>query len=400
MNSAMVITGLETYVVHAFRCNWVFVRIQTSDGISGVGEATVEMKELTVAQAVEELESYLVGKDPFAIEHHLHIMNRDSYWRNGVILRSALSAVETALFDIKAKALKIPVYELLGGKCRDRVPCYANGWFSGARTPAQFADKARSTTAMGFKALKFDPFGSSYLRLSPAERSQAYEIVEAVRAGAGNEIDLLIEVHGRLDVPTAVEMARLFEPFRPAWYEEPVSPDNMSAVAEVRRRCPIAIAFGERLFDSQRFLEALRLEALDIAQPDVCHVGGLLETKRIAGLAALHGRCVAPHNPNGPVCNAATLQIAASTPNFNYLETMVTDVPWRKDVAEESLTMIDGEMAIPDGPGLGIDLQLEAMLQHPYVARGLRHYSGALTDIRPDNAEPWYTIRREDYVPA
>ena len=287
-----------------------------------------------------------------------------------------------------------------GGKYRDRVPCYANGWFSGAKTPAQFAEKARATTAMGFKALKFDPFGSSYLRLSPGERSQAYEIVEAVRAGVGDDIELLIEAHGRLDVPTAIEMAKRFEPLQPAWYEEPVSPDNMSAVAEVRRRSSIAIAFGERLFDSQRFLEALGLEALDIAQPDVCHVGGLLETKRIASLAALYGRCVAPHNPNGPVCNAATLQIAASTPNFSYLETMVTDVPWRKDTAQESLTMIDGEMVIPDRPGLGIDLQLEAMLQHPYVARGLRHYSGALTDIRPDNAETWYTVRREDYVPA
>lgn len=400
MNSAMVITGLETYVVHAIRCNWVFVRIQTSDGISGVGEATVEMKELAVAQAVKELESYLVGKDPFAIEHHVHIMNRDSYWRNGVILRSALSAVEMALFDIKAKALNVPVYELLGGKCRDRVPCYANGWFSGAKTPAQFAEKARAAAEMGFKALKFDPFGSSYLRLSPLERDTAYEIVEAVRESVGEGVDLLIEAHGRLDVPNAIEMARRFEPLRPAWYEEPVGPDNLSAVAEVRKRSQIAIAFGERLFDPQRFLEALNLEALDIAQPDVCHVGGLIETKRIASLAALHARCLAPHNPNGPVCNAATLQIAASTPNFSYLETMVTDVPWRKDVAPETLTMIDGEMLIPDRPGLGIDLQLEAMLQHPFIARGLRHYSGALTDIRPDNAEPWFTRGVGDYVPA
>lgn len=398
--SSMKITSLETYVVHAVRCNWVFVRINTTDGISGVGEATVEMRERTVAEAIQELKRYLIGKDPFAIEQHVHTMNRDSYWRSGVILRSALSAVEAAMLDIKGKALNIPVYELLGGRCRERVPCYANGWFASAATPAEFAEKARTTVGMGFRALKFDPFGSSYFHLSPNERRSAFEIVEAVRESVGDEVELLIEVHGRLDVPAAVDMAKRLEVFHPAWYEEPVRPDNLSAVAEVRRRSPIPIAFGERLFEPQRFLEAFSMAAMDIAQPDVSHVGGLPEMKQIAGLAALHDLPIAPHNPNGPVCNAMTLQIAASTPNLCYLETMVTDVPWRKDVAPEDLELIDGEMLIPERPGLGIDLNPEVARQFPYQAVDLRHYTGKLTDIRPDNAQPWYTIQRGDHVAA
>jgi len=398
--SSIKITSIETYIVHAVRCNWVFARINTTDGISGVGEATVEMRELTVAEAIQELGRYLVGKDPFAVEQHVHIMNRDSYWRSGVILRSALSAVEAAMLDIKAKALEIPVYELLGGKYRDRVPCYANGWFAGATKPNEFAEKARAATALGFRALKFDPFGSSYLRLSPAERNRAYAIVEAVRDSVGDDVELLIEAHGRLDVPTAIDMAKRLEALQPAWYEEPVAPDNLSAVAEVRRRTSIAVAFGERLFEPQRFLEAFNIDALDIAQPDVCHIGGLLEMKRIASLAALHGRPIAPHNPNGPVCNAMTLQIAASTPNFCYLETMISDVPWRKEIAPEDIEMIGGEMLIPDRPGLGIELNVEAARQYPYEARDLRHYSGALTNIRPANALPWYRVLEGDHVSA
>ena len=325
----MKITGLKTFVVHAFRCNWVFVKLETSDGISGIGEATVEMREPTVASAVEELGRYLIGKDPFAIEHHISIMHRDSYWRSGVLLRTALSAVEGAMFDIKGKALGVPVYELLGGRCRDRVKCYANGWFAGARTPAQFGAKARAAVELGFRALKFDPFGSAYRQLEPAERRVAYEVVAAIRDAVGPDVDLLIEVHGRLDVPTAIAMAKDLEPLKPFWYEEPVAPDSLDALAEVRRRISIPVASGERFFEPNRFAEALRLEAIDYLQPDVCHVGGLLETKRVASLAMMYEKSVSPHNPNGPVCNAMTLHSAASTPEPHHAR----DDDERRDVA-------------------------------------------------------------------
>jgi len=396
----MKIARLKTFVVHAFRCNWVFVKLYTDEGISGVGEATVEMRETTVAAAVEELGRYLVGKDPFAIEHHVHIMNRDSYWRSGVILRTALSAVEGAMFDIKGKALGVPVYELLGGRCRDRVKCYANGWFTGARTPEQFAEKARCAAAMGFRALKFDPFGNGYRSLEPEDRDRAVEIVEAVRDAVGPHVDLLIEVHGRLDVPTAVAMAARPAPFQPHWYEEPVPPESVGALAEVRRRISIPVAAGERYFEPARFAEALQREALDFLQPDVCHVGGLLETKRISGLALLYEKGISPHNPNGPVCHAMTLQAAASTPNFVMLETMMSDVSWRGDVVREDLELVDGYMTIPEKPGLGIELNEDAAERYLYEPCDLRHYTGALTSIGPPDACPYFAVRRLADVPA
>jgi galactonate dehydratase len=396
----MKITELKTFVVHAFRCNWVFVKLYTDEGICGVGEATVEMRETTAASAVEELGRYLIGKDPFAIEHHIHIMNRDSYWRSGVLLRTALSAVEGAMFDIKGKALGVPVYELLGGRCRDRVKCYANGWFAGARTPGEFAAKAAVAVDLGFRALKFDPFGSAYLRLEPEERDRAVEIVEAVRDRVGPHVDLLIEVHGRLEVAAAIDMAGRLMPYKPFWYEEPVQPESLHALAEVREKISIPVAAGERFFEPQRFAEALERKAVDFLQPDVCHVGGMLETKRVAGLAMLYGKGISAHNPNGPVCNAMTLQSAASTPNFVMLETMMSDVGWRGDVVREELELVDGYMLIPDKPGLGVELDEEAALRYPFEARDLRHYTGALTGIRPPDARPYYTARRLENVPA
>ena len=400
MTQQLTITGLKTFVVNAFRCNWVFVKLYTHEGITGVGEGTVEMRERTVAEAIHELGRYLIGKDPFSIEQHVHIMNRDSYWRNGVILRTALSAVEGALFDAKSKALGVPVYELLGGRCRDRVKCYANGWFAGAETPEQFGQKAHAAVEMGFQALKFDPFGSAYRTLTAKERMTAIEIVEAVRDATGSATELLIEVHGRLDVPTAISMAKDLEGFRPYCYEEPIAPDSLSALAEVRERTRIPVAAGERYFDAGRFRDALAINALDILQPDVCHVGGMMETKRIASLALLQERGISPHNPNGPICNAMTLQIAASTPNFLMLETMMSDVSWRGEVVPESLFIEDGHMLIPDKPGLGLEINEEAADEYPYEAHDLRHYkSAALTRIRPVDATPYYTVRTTD-VPA
>ncbi len=394
MPNQLTITGLKTFIVNAYRCNWVFVKIYTHEGLTGVGEGTVEMREQTIVEAINELGRYLIGKDPFAVEQHIHLMNRDSYWRTGVILRTALSAVEGAMLDLKGKALGVPVYELLGGLYRDRVKCYANGWFAGARTPDEFAAKARAATALGFRALKFDPFGSAYRTLEPLERQTAVDIVAAVRDAVGPLVDLLIEVHGRLDVPTAVSMAQLLQPFNPYWYEEPVAPESLSALAEVRDRIRIPVAAGERFFEVSRFADAFSQKCIDIAQPDVCHIGGMLEAKRVASLALLNEKGISPHNPNGPICNAMTLQVAASTPNFLMLETMMSDVAWRAEVVPENLVLEDGFMLVPATPGLGVDLIEDGLDRFPYEPHDLRHYkTGALTGIRPPDARPYYSVR-------
>lgn len=195
----MKITALKTFVVDAFRANYVFVKIYTDGGLTGVGEGTVEMLENSVAAMIADFEAYLVGEDPFRTEFHNAILSRDSYWRTGVILRSAIAAIDGALLDIKGKALGVPVFELLGGRQRDSVPCYANAWFTGARTADEFAAKAVAAVAAGFAALKWDPFGTAYLTQTREERHRSMEIVAAVRDAVGPRVDLMIEGHGRFD---------------------------------------------------------------------------------------------------------------------------------------------------------------------------------------------------------
>ena len=386
----MKITKLATFVVHCYRTNWVFVKILTDDGVSGVGEATLEMKEKTVEAAVLELRDYLLGKDPTQIERHVHVLYRDSYWRVGPVLMSAISAVEMALWDISATALGVPVHRMLGGRCNDRVKAYANAWFAGAKTPEAFAQKAKEAAARGFLALKWDPFGAAYMNLSTKELDAALAVVGAVRDAVGKEVDLLIEGHGRFNVPTALAVARQLAPFRPLFLEEPVPPDNLDALADVRRGSPIAIAAGERLYHRTQFRELFEKHAADVIQPDVSHAGGVGECKKIAAMAEIYQLPFAPHNPSGPVAMAATLQLAACTPNFYLIETMANDVPWRKDLTTESLVFKDGYFEIPDRPGLGLELNEDAFAAHPYQPRPLRHYRGDLTDVRPPRAEPYF----------
>lgn len=391
----MKISALRTHVVDAFRANFVFVVLETDAGIKGVGEGTLEMRERAVAAMIEECGRALIGADPFAVDHHVETMLRESYWRTGPILRSALSALEAAMLDIKGKALGVPVYQLLGGAQRTSVPAYGNAWFTGAREPDQFAAKAEAALQMGFRALKWDPFGTAWMAMDRASRLKTVAIVRAVRDAVGPDIELLIEGHGRLDVPTAIAMAHELAPFRPFFFEEPIPPDSIDAMAEVRRRSPIPIATGERLYEPQKFQELLAKEAADYLQPDVCHVGGLSEARRIAYLAHMHFKPIAPHNPMGPVGNAMTLHVAASIPNFAMLETMATDVPWRAEIVpDEELTLTDGWMGIPDRPGLGVTIDEEACARRPYKPYDLRHYRGTLTDIRPAVAPPFFKVKR------
>jgi galactonate dehydratase len=388
----MKITGYKTFLVDAHRANYIFVKLLTDSGYEGLGESTVEWNEKAVIAALEELGEFLIGKDPFQTDYLISLMHRNSYWRTGVVLRSALSGVEAALLDIKGKALGVPVYELLGGKHRDTVPCYGNGWFSGAKTAADFADKAAAAVKMGFRALKWDPFGAAYLEMDRPARNQAIEIVEAVRGAVGPDIDLMIEVHGRLNVPTAIAMARAMAKFDPRWFEEPVPPESIDALADVRASSPIPIATGERYFEPERFMELIYKRAVDILQPDVGHVGGMLEAQKIAAMAHARFLPVAPHNPTGPVMNAMTLQVAATIPNFCILETIAVDVPWRKEIVRESLVFTNSEITIPTAPGLGLELDEEACARHPYIRHPIRQFD-AERSTRPEGAVPFVTSR-------
>ncbi len=379
----MKITDIKPFVVDCFRTNWVFVKIYTDEGVTGVGEGTLEYKEDAFLGALGHLKDVLVGQDPRNIEKIFHESYRDAYWRGGPVLMSALSAVEMALWDILGKSLNVPVYQLLGGKMRYKVRIYANGWFSGAREPEEFGQKAKEAVQRGITAFKWDPFGKSYLDISNADLNKALRNIAAVREAVGDEVDLLIEGHGRFNVPTGIKIAQEIAPFKPMFFEEPVPPDNLDALKAVRDKSPVAISAGERLYSHWDYRKLFDIGAADYIQPDVSHAGGIMELRKIAAEAATRHIPFAPHNPSGPVANAATLQLGAVCPNFCILEIMYSDVTWRKDVTNESLTFKDGYLDIPDKPGLGIEINEEACLAHPYRPHTLRHYTGALTDIRP-----------------
>lgn len=381
--SSMKVTDIKIFTVDCFRTNWVFVKIYTDSGISGVGEATLEYKENALIGAVSHIKDYLVGKNPLDIEKHWHLIYRDAYWRGGAVLMSALSAVEMALWDILGKHLNVPVYTLLGGKVNDSVRIYVNGWFAGAKTPKEFGEKAKIAVGRGVTAMKWDPFGKSYLEISNKDLNTALECVSEVRSAVGDKVDLLIEGHGRFNIPTGIKIARELEQFKPKFFEEPVPPDNLEALKAVRDKSPVAISAGERLYTRWDYRKMFDLMAADYIQPDISHAGGIMELKKIAAEAESRYIPFAPHNPSGPVANAATLQLAATCPNFCILEIMYSDVEWRKDVVNESLEYSDGYIKIPDKPGLGIEINEKECLKHPYKPHTLRHYTGALTDIRP-----------------
>lgn len=388
----MKVTAIKTFICNAFRTNFVFVKVETDSGLYGWGEATLEYKELTIQAAIHDLESYLIGKDPHNIEAFRHDCYRDAYWRGGPVLMSALAGVEMALWDIKGKALGVPCYQLLGGKVRDAVPIYVNGWFSPAKTPDEFAEKAKEVAAKKFLGCKWDPFGKAWQQISKHDLNSAMECIAKVAGVVGEDVQLLIEGHGRFDIPTAVKIGRRLEEFDIFWFEEPIPPDDKEGMKQVKDRVRVSIAAGERLYNRYEYRQFFELGCSDYIQPDISHAGGLFEMRMLGAEAEARHIGFCPHNPSGPVANAATLQLAACVPNFVMLEMMMTDVPYRAEICDEDLTIKAGKMVIPERPGLGIDLNEAELLKHPYIRTELRHYRGDLTNIRPVDAVPYYKM--------
>ncbi len=386
----MKVIDIKPFVVDCFRTNWVFVKVYTDEGIDGVGEATLEYKEEALLGALQHIKEYLVGKNPLDIEKHFHDIYRDAYWRGGPVLMSALSAVECALWDILGKSLNVPVYQLMGGRVNDKVRIYVNGWFAGAKTPEEFGQKAKEAVKRGITAMKWDPFGKNYMNISNAELDLALQRIAAVREAVGNNVDLLIEGHGRFNIPTGIKIAKELEQFKPFFFEEPVPPDNLDALKAVKDKSPVAISAGERLYTRWDYRPMFDKMAADYIQPDISHAGGIMELKKIAAEAESRYIPFAPHNPSGPVANAATLQLAATCPNFCILEIMYDDVAYRKDVTTEDLHYEDGYITIPNKPGLGIEINEEECAKHPYQVHTLRHYTGNLTNIRPAKTEFYF----------
>ena len=382
----MRITGLRTYLVDPSaqragvigRKHWLFVRLEGDDGLVGWGEAYTQLdRDLAVEQHVKELARYVIGRDPLHTKQFLGMVYDDFSARRGAMdLWCAVSAIEQAMWDLGARGLGVPVYQLLGGPCRRKIKVYANGWSGGARTPEDLARAAAAVVARGFRALKFDPFPGPWRLLVDRDVEEtAVARVRAVREAVGPEVDILVEVHRRLAPMHAVRVARALEPFRPFWYEEPVPSENLQALAEVRSQVRIPVVTGEALYTKAAFREVFERRAADIINPDVCNCGGILELKEIAAMAEPHYVAVAPHNYNSTTIGlAASVHAAALMPNFLILEYFVNFEETGLEIADDPLVPRDGMIELPDRPGLGTTLRESALEARPYARHPPRDF--------------------------
>jgi galactonate dehydratase len=362
--------------------NWLFVKVDTDAGVAGWGECYTQTdRDQSIAAHVQQLGRYLIGRDPFHIKHFTHMAYHDFAGKRGAMdFYSALSGTEQALWDIIGKHLSTPVYNLLGGPCREKIRVYANGWYEGAKTPDVLAKKAAETVARGFTALKFDPFpGPWRTHIDRKTEAAAVENVRAVREAVGPEIDILVEVHRRLAPMHAVRIAHMMEASQPFWFEEPVSARSLDELAACKREIRLPVVTGEELYTKAEFRGVFEKQAADIINPDVCNCGGVLELKEIAAMAEPYLVAVSPHNYNSTTIGlAATLQVAACMPNFLITEYFVNFKERGDAIAVDPFRVEDGYIQLPTGPGLGLDLKEEELTKHPYrefPPRALRHAS-------------------------
>jgi galactonate dehydratase len=341
---------------------WLFLKVSTDESIVGWGEPIVEGRAETVRTAVEEMSGYLVGENPFRIEDHFQVLYRGGFYRGGPVLTSALSGIEQALWDIKGRALGVPVYELLGGAAREKMRVY--NWIGGDR-PADAAESAKAQRAAGFTAVKMNATEELDYLDSPTKIDAAVARLAAVREAGGPELGIGIDFHGRAHKSMAKTLARELEPYRPMFIEEPVLPGNEEALREIARHTTTPIALGERLYTRWDFKRVLVDGYVDILQPDISHAGGILETRKIAAMAEAFDVAVAPHCPLGPIALAASLQLDACTPNA-IIQEQSLGIHYNQEsdlldylVNEDVFAYQDGYVAIPAGPGLGIEIDEE-----------------------------------------
>ncbi|WP_030760238.1 MULTISPECIES: galactonate dehydratase [unclassified Streptomyces] len=356
----MKITSLRTYLVAP---RWCFLRVDTDEGITGWGEPVVEGRAHTVAAAVEELSDYLVGQDPMCIEDHWQVLTKGGFYRGGPVLSSAVAGIDQALWDIAGKALGVPVWQLLGGKVRDRARVYS--WIGGDR-PTDVAQEAAARKAEGFTAVKMNASPQLELIDTPRAVRDIVERVESVRAEVGDDFDIAVDFHGRLTLPMARRVLPLLEPSLPFFVEEPVVPEMSAHIGEVVRSTSIPIATGERLYSRWDFKPVFQ-QGIAVAQPDLSHAGGISEVRRIAAMAEAHDVSLAPHCPLGPIALAACLQVGFATPNLLIQE---QSLGIHYNAGSDLLDYLtdrsvfryeDGHVALLTAPGLGIDVDEKAV---------------------------------------
>ena len=373
----MKITDIKTYLVEAHRRNWVFIEVETDAGITGIGEATIEPFERTMVTLIEDYKRTVIGKDPRAIEYLWEDRYRGQFLRSDLLVNVALSAIEIACWDIKGKELGVPCYELFGGPVRKTVPAYGNYWFMktkmGETSVGEYAESAARAVENGFKALKCSPFGYTAHSMTPEQEHITIECVRQVREAVGSNIWLMVDAHGRFDLPQARRLAQRFEEYDLYFFEEPLPPENIDAFVELKRSTSTPIATGERYVARHQFRDLLQKYACDYIQPDAIYTGGMNELRKIAMMAETYYCPVIPHNCNGPVCTAATIHASACMPNFRIMEYI--PVPERENILVEPLVFKNGAFELPTKPGLGIELNKEIFDQYIYQPRDLDHFT-------------------------
>ncbi len=364
----MKITAVNTFIAGNAWKNWLFCQVETDEGITGIGEGTVNGFAKATEAAIHEMFQLVGGMDPFDTSRLSLMLFRDFFSDGGQIQGAALSALETACWDIKGKALGVPLYELLGGKVHDRLRLYANGWYQAdeGRTPDAFYRQAQEVIRRGYTALKFDPFGTAWRQVERKEFHLALDIVAAVRDAVGPDVDLFIEGHNRFSVATALQFAEAMVPFQPSWFEAPVPPYRISSLVEVARHSPVPIACGEDYYCREQFSELLGHDVVSIIQLEPQHMG-LTAARDVVGMAHAYNAVTAPHSAQGPICSLVAAHLNAASPNF-YVHEFFDEfnAEWESQLLTRPARNEGGYLVPPDEPGLGAERNLEEIRRHPY----------------------------------
>jgi len=383
------ITGIKSCVVNAEMRNWVFVKVETDQpGLYGWGEATLEWKTQAVVGALKDLEPLVLGQDPRQINQLVRKMKKQSFWRLGAIGSSAASGIEIALWDILGKSLGCPVWQLLGGKVRDRVKVYTHlGMGQMGAVYETFEEEpliARATEVRnrGYNAIKIVNIPYTHYTANLRDLDKLARMMERLRQELGPECEIMVDSHGRpASARTALQYIEAIAPARPLFVEEPIPPGDTTGLAFIRERSTVPVASGERLIDLGEFAELFAARAVDIGQPDICHCGGISEAKKIAAMAEVVGIGIAPHNPAGPVAGAAALHFAISTPNHIIQEEMVGAVPWYDDVVLHTpVEMVSGCWSVPETHGLGIEINEVEAAKYPFKQEPIHPENARISD--------------------
>lgn len=379
---------IRSYELFQVPPRWLFLKIETDEGIVGWGEPVIEGKAATVKAAVEELMQGLIGKDPQHIEDHWNNMYRAGFYRGGPILMSAIAGIDQALWDIKGKFFNAPIYQLLGGKARETMKVYS--WIGGDR-PSEVGEAAKTMIEKGFQAVKMNATEELQIVDSYDKIDAAVARIAAVRSAVGDSVGIGIDFHGRVHKPMAKILAKELEAFRPMFIEEPVLPENNEALREIANHVSIPIATGERMFSRWEFKNLLKDGYIDIIQPDLSHAGGITECKKIFSMAEAFDVAVAPHCPLGPIALAACLQVDATCYNA-FIQEQSLGIHYNQGsdlldylVNKEVFEYSNGYVKIPEGAGLGIEInedfvRKQARIEHNWKNPVWRHQDGSIAE--------------------